>query len=710
MLDERMQAVEQEVLGLRERIARIEGSGRGTATVAPAPPRIAERPPTQPIASCAPRPQAPPPRTGPAPATVPAWPTIELEDLLGGRVLAWLGGVAVLAGLAFLLALGISGGWIGEGARTLIGGLVATGLIAAGIWLHERRGRTDAALAALSAGVAAMFAVAAVGGQLYGVIPAAAGLVLAMLTGSLATWLAVRWRSQGIAALGLLGAMVAPGVADASFALGATAVLFVAACAAIVVLVTHEWRWLSVGVICLSLPQVVLFVADNQSHTFQVIAVLTAFALLGVVAAVGHELRERPAKLAASSGFLVVLNALVIGCAGWFVLLNGSGRTVALSFLWALVAVHVAIGMTAGGVEKLPRDLSLLLLAVSTLLANVAFALTVDGTLRSLGWAATAVGFAALVRGRRADTTEGALASVGLGGHVALAIVQVVTSDVSTSLVGAGGTVPLASAGSLVGLAAACFVSGRLAEEHADMRTALDVVGLAAVAYLTAITVDGVALVAAYAAEALALAGFARRGRDAVARGATPVAVGLAAALALAQAPPDALGVGLQHPSAAVAALGSVALACLAGARLAGAGQMRQWLLGAGALAGLYLASVLVVTPFQPDGAAAQSALLELPVREQGQVLLSALWALCGAAGIVMGLVWDLRPMRLAALALLGVAAAKVFLIDLATLTSVYRVISFMALGLLMLLAAFAWQRVRPRALPDMREAPVGIR
>jgi uncharacterized membrane protein len=38
----------------------------------------------------------------------------ELEQLIGGRVLAWVGAAAVVAGLALLLALGISQGWIGE--------------------------------------------------------------------------------------------------------------------------------------------------------------------------------------------------------------------------------------------------------------------------------------------------------------------------------------------------------------------------------------------------------------------------------------------------------------------------------------------------------------------------------------------------------------------------------------------------------------------
>ena len=55
-------------------------------------------------------------------------------------------------------------------------------------------------------------------------------------------------------------------------------------------------------------------------------------------------------------------------------------------------------------------------------------------------------------------------------------------------------------------------------------------------------------------------------------------------------------------------------------------------------------------------------------------------------------------------------ALAKVFLYDLATLTAMARVASFLALGLLLLAGAFAWQKIRPRPLPDLREAPPGAR
>ena len=65
---------------------------------------------------------------------------------------------------------------------------------------------------------------------------------------------------------------------------------------------------------------------------------------------------------------------------------------------------------------------------------------------------------------------------------------------------------------------------------------------------------------------------------------------------------------------------------------------------------------------------------------------------------------------RRGALALLAVTAVKVFVFDLPSLTSPYRAASFVALGLLLLAGAFAWQRVRPRPLRDLRAVPGALR
>jgi uncharacterized membrane protein len=131
--------------------------------------------------------------------------------------------------------------------------------------------------------------------------------------------------------------------------------------------------------------------------------------------------------------------------------------------------------------------------------------------------------------------------------------------------------------------------------------------------------------------------------------------------------------------------------------------QTARWLLRTVATMPLYLASVALITVFQP-ALSAGIAVLDLGVQQQGQLLMSALWTVSGFACLVVGLRRDLRGMRLGGLVLLLISAAKVFLYDLATLTSVYRVASFIVLGLLLLAGAFAYQRLRPPPLIDLRE------
>jgi uncharacterized membrane protein len=81
---------------------------------------------------------------------------------------------------------------------------------------------------------------------------------------------------------------------------------------------------------------------------------------------------------------------------------------------------------------------------------------------------------------------------------------------------------------------------------------------------------------------------------------------------------------------------------------------------------------------------------------QQAQVVLSGFWTLCGLAGVWLGLRRGDAALRVAGFGLLGLAVAKVFAYDLPALASGYRVLSFVALGVLLLAAAFAYQRLSP--------------
>jgi uncharacterized membrane protein len=252
-------------------------------------------------------------------------------------------------------------------------------------------------------------------------------------------------------------------------------------------------------------------------------------------------------------------------------------------------------------------------------------------------------------------------------------------------------------------LAAGCLACGELIGPRATLvRRLLNRAGVAAIAYLTIGTLAGSALVAAWALEGAALIQLARRQDDPLALPAGLAFLGLAGLHAtVVEAPPIALLTGAASLRAAAEALGVLIIALLSVAWRE-AVRWRPWLLVA-AGAALYLISVTIITAFQPAAGTDFSMVLDLTVRQQGQVLLSACWGTVGVAGLILGLRRNTALVRDVALGLLLLTIGKVFLYDLSTLTSVYRVASFIGLGLLLLGAAFAYQRLRPPPLPDMR-------
>jgi len=82
-------------------------------------------------------------------------------------------------------------------------------------------------------------------------------------------------------------------------------------------------------------------------------------------------------------------------------------------------------------------------------------------------------------------------------------------------------------------------------------------------------------------------------------------------------------------------------------------------------------------------------------LQKEAQVALSVLWSILGGVFFAAGTLLRRPPVRLFGLALLGLATAKVFLVDLAALDVAYRVLSLVALGVLLLISAVVYQRMQ---------------
>jgi predicted membrane protein DUF2339 len=508
-------------------------------------------------------------------------------------------------------------------------------------------------------------------------VPPLIAIAAAIAVGATATAFAIRWAAPGIAALGILGALVSPVVLDGMHSSSSVVMLFIATASATGVVIWQRWTWLGFASYAIATPQWLLFLGNVDTDAI-VLPILVGFGALTAAAAVGFEVRSRATTIGVASILLLALNALVLGLVGVDRLDHAD--------LWLvfLALAHLAVGVGGRRTARISPDLAMAGLALGVVLADVVAARVLDGLPLVLGWAAGGAVFAGLTR-LAAPGPDRHATLVGLGGHMALAITSAVLVAPAGSITGQI---------ALIAVAATSLISGRLAEEgRTELRMVLDAIALALVAYVTVSGLDDLRLTLALAAETFGLILIARRHRE------DPIALGGAVAFAAATtihavgvlAPPDALVDGLDQPLAAAAGVGAATVV------VALLGLIERKWAAAAALLALYLASVELVSAFAGTPQLAQA-------------LLSALWAATGVGTLVAGLVRDRLVLRQAALALLAVTVAKVFLYDLASLDSLSRVASFIALGLLLLAGAFAWQRIRPRPLPDLRQMPGSLR
>jgi uncharacterized membrane protein len=211
---------------------------------------------------------------------------------------------------------------------------------------------------------------------------------------------------------------------------------------------------------------------------------------------------------------------------------------------------------------------------------------------------------------------------------------------------------------------------------------------------------DGPALVAAWSAAAAALSYLSTR----VDRTRAPWLsdaqrlligafgfVGLAIVHTLVvEAPPQAIADGVEDLGSSLVAIACCAAAALAcwywGREVEPRAATVAGYVGAGGF--VYIGSVAIIDVIG-DNAGGEA-------REIGQSWLSAFWTATGLGAVVWGMVRRSPKARLGGLALLAVAIVKVWTYDLSELEELARALSFVALGLLLLAGAFAYQRFKP--------------
>lgn len=540
-----------------------------------------------------------PPRQAPPPPLGNPITRIEFERVFGGRVLAWIGGLATLLGVIFLMRSAVDSSWFTEEVRVLMAAFGSLLLLGLGVWLHEKKGRLEVARMAVAIALPGLYATTVVATQTYDLISPVIGLEAAALIGVVGVFIAVRWQSVLVASVGMLGALAAPILAGTGMDGGSIAFVALALAASVGVLLWQRWNWLALGAFAVSAPQLVYWVAESRyiglfggsgeggEPVLLVLAVLAGFWVLYAVAAFGYELRARGEEKLPISSWLLQLGSSVFIVGTGCLVLDGSSSLALDAWLFGFAIVHLLLGATAirFGIH---REVGSLLIGGGIALGSFGLANAFDGPTLVAAWSAVSAALAFLAS--RADRTR----------------------------------VPTLSDAERLQIVSLVFL------------------GLAIMHTL------------------------------------------------VVEAPPLAIAEGVDDLGASL-----IAIACCAGAAFA------CWFWGCevepqiatvvgfvSALGFVYLGSVTIIDVIG-DNAGGEA-------REIGQSWLSAFWTATGLGAVVWGMVRRSWKARLGGLALLAVAIVKVWTYDLSELEELARALSFVALGLLLLAGAFAYQRFKP--------------
>jgi uncharacterized membrane protein len=234
-------------------------------------------------------------------------------------------------------------------------------------------------------------------------------------------------------------------------------------------------------------------------------------------------------------------------------------------------------------------------------------------------------------------------------------------------------------------LAAGYGVTGvALLRTRRDFASALGIAALALAFPASVWLLDGTWLVLAWAATGAVLALLARKEQRLEVGALAYLCFALVHTLVM-EAQPNDVFIAHDHPGSGAPAV----LLVVAG--LAVFAYAREWLRAPlrwayGAL-GLYATTLVILEVSERAGGSIDTAF------QRGHTVVSAVWAVVGLALLILGLKRS-RALQVGGFALFGISLAKLFLYDLAFLSSITRAFSFLAVGMLIMVGGFFYQRL----------------
>ena len=669
----------------------------------------------------------------------------DIESLVGGSWFNWIGIIAVTFGVAFFLKLAFDNQWIGPRERITLGALAGMALLYVGERLR-RRGLRSYAYVMSGGGVLILYLSVYAAYNFYQLIAQPVAFLLMALVTTTAVVLSVRQNALPVAILGLAGGFLTPALLSTGTDNEVALFTYVALLDAGVLAVAYFKRWRSLDFLSFAGTFVTTlgwaFTFWGREKLWTTLAFLTVFFVLYSLLAVFHNvLPRRPSRwfdVALSSA-----NAALYFGLSYLMLTDARLDRATPASLALLISAYFACLFYAAWSRCRPdRLLTYGYVSAAVTFFTIAAAIQLDLQWVTIAWAVE--GLMLLWAGLRSGESAARHAALAVYGVAAL---HWLAWDAPEFAFAGGGFTPLLNpralscAALVASLACGAWLYRRegqgLGESEREAGTTLCALAANALA-LVLLTLD---LSDYFERQKVATGGAAadsawRRIENArqfslsavwTIYGATLLAYGVrrglralryAALALLIAATAKALSLDLQFYAAPwhvpVFNQTFMAFALLVAAYALAARLYARDTRGAEEERSVVpvlvvIANVLAVVALSAEAAgyfdAGRAALADtVRLRDLGlakQLSLSVVWALYGAGLLVAGRVRRRRLLRVMSLALLSLTTLKVFFWDLSSLDRVYRIISFIVLGAILLAVSYLYQKSQQRAAEE---------
>jgi uncharacterized membrane protein len=673
----------------------------------------------------------------------PPRPRRDLETMIGGSLFNWLGIIAVTISVGFFLKYAFENEWIGATARVLLGAAAGCSVLALAERLRARGYRAYAHVLT-GGGVLILYLSIYAARVFYSLIDVTAAFALMSVVTATAVLLSVRHDARSIAVLALIGGFMTPALLSTHVDNQIALFAYVAFLDAGVLAVAYFKRWRVLDHLAF-VATALVFVGWALSYyepwkDYRTVFFLTLFFLMFAALAVVHNvLRQRTARwlditLALSNAALYFLSVYAV--------LEDRHRGVLGAFALAISIFYALLYVVARTRHRADRLLASAYVVAAVTMLTTAVGVQFNQHWITIGWATEAAMLTWLaLRERERAARYTALAVF------ALATSRWLTIDLFSITIGEGTRfVPVFNSRALsclvLLLALACATwlyrhahSVAVAAERDTITSLFTLTRFALV--LVLLTSDAndyfaqqlarlpealryemgarvwnteqltLSLVWTIYAAALAVAGLARRSKLIRFAGLGWLAV---TALKIIVADATYYDAAWHAPlfnqtfAAFVVFVAAVGYVAHSYARAEGIdeGERRVVVTALAIVGNLFAVAALSLEAsgyfHKQLDERERNGVSSRDLRLARQLSLSLVWAIYGGAMLAFGHVRQKRTLRLLALALLAATTFKVFFFDLAELEKFYRIVSFIALGLVLLAVSFLYQQRQRRA------------